>query len=120
MTYLFVYGTLRRGERADVTGTCDVTYVGVARARGKMFRVEDHPGMVASDDASDQVVGEVYRLENAPRAWPVLDEYEGDEFERTITSVRMDDGQVLQAWAYFYHGDTSQKDRILSGDYPRQ
>ncbi len=120
MTYLFVYGTLRRGERADVSKKCAATYVGVARARGKMFRVEDHPGMVESDDESDKVIGEVYRLEDALRAWPVLDEYEGDEFERSVTSVRMADGQILQAWAYFYRGDTSQKDRISSGDYPRQ
>lgn len=76
--------------------------------------------MIGSAEESDEVFGEVYRIDDPSRAWPILDDYEGDEFERSVTPVRMDDGQILQAWAYFYRGDTSEKDRISSGDYPRQ
>ncbi len=117
MTRLFVYGTLRRGGRAEITRLCAAIYKGSAHARGILFRVGDYPGMVDSANESHHVAGELFELPQPAIAWPVLDAYEGAEFERRVVDVRPADGGILQAWAYFYRFDTSQNVRIISGDY---
>ena len=71
---LFVYGTLRRGDRNDITRlTPAPRLLGFGTVKGRLFDFGNYPGIVLGD-ASPSVLGEVYR---APAALiPVLDEIE--------------------------------------------
>jgi gamma-glutamylcyclotransferase (GGCT)/AIG2-like uncharacterized protein YtfP len=54
-----------------------------------------------------------------------LDEFEGYRatdpetslYTRTLTPVRLDDGAIVDAWAYFYNAPLGRAERIASGDY---
>jgi gamma-glutamylcyclotransferase (GGCT)/AIG2-like uncharacterized protein YtfP len=117
--HLFVYGTLRAGGRTRWSlhwGTVS-SFVGTGRSRGFLFELDGYPGMTVPAGMDAWVKGEVYRLHDAPSLWPVLDAYEGHEFERQILSVLLDNGRALNAWAYVYCLDTEGKPRINSGDF---
>jgi gamma-glutamylcyclotransferase (GGCT)/AIG2-like uncharacterized protein YtfP len=76
--------------------------------------------------ASDaRVFGEVYRMTHPAIVLQALDEFEGcraDEpqsslYTRELTPVTLEDGSVVDAWAYFYNAPLGRAERILSGDY---
>jgi gamma-glutamylcyclotransferase (GGCT)/AIG2-like uncharacterized protein YtfP len=47
-----------------------------------------------------------------------LDEYEGSEpFRRVSGPVLLDSGEWIEAQVYVYTGDTSGKERIVSGNW---
>jgi gamma-glutamylcyclotransferase (GGCT)/AIG2-like uncharacterized protein YtfP len=72
--HLFVYGTLRRGDRNDITRLEPApTLLGFGTVRGRLFDFGNYPGIVLSE-AGEQVLGEVYAA--APALIPVLDEIE--------------------------------------------
>ena len=81
--------------------------------------------MIASSGGSEQVVGDVFRLDDPERDLPLLDEYEGcglrdshpHEFERRAMPIQMNDGGALDAWVYLYCLETAGRIPILSGDY---
>ena len=50
----------------------------------------------------------MYRLHTPETTLAVLDEYEGEEFERVV---------VKGAWLYQYKGDPPEEARIASGDF---
>jgi gamma-glutamylcyclotransferase (GGCT)/AIG2-like uncharacterized protein YtfP len=124
-SYLFVYGSLRRGARTEFSELLNRAgeHVGMGTVPGQLFQVASYPGMVSSRQGG-VVLGEVFEIKDAA-VWPVLDEYEGcgpddplpHEFERSIVPVKMQDGRTLDAWVYLYCLDTSGKTRIESGDY---
>jgi gamma-glutamylcyclotransferase (GGCT)/AIG2-like uncharacterized protein YtfP len=124
--YLFVYGTLRCGAGVPEAQFFSAeTLVGMGTCRGRIFELDGYPGMIPSSVESDEVVGEVHCLNDPSRDWPLLDKYEGcgpadptpREFERRIVSIQMKDGRTLDAWAYLYCLDISNRIQILSGDY---
>jgi len=73
---------------------------------------------------SGRVRGELYRLLD-PAAWVGLDEFEAcdlarpevSEYTREIIPVRLEDGTDLEAWCYFYLGETAPLTKIESGDF---
>jgi gamma-glutamylcyclotransferase (GGCT)/AIG2-like uncharacterized protein YtfP len=116
---LFVYGTLRPGL-AEAAGHLvdDLERAGTATVRGLLFDLGEYPGMVAGDGI---VHGELLRVDDAARL-AALDEYEGcggpgPLFERHRTTVRLDTGEELTAWAYFYVRSVAGKERVPGGDY---
>lgn len=81
-------------------------------------------GIPDTDDAF--IIGELYRITNENEfSWALgqLDDYEGVSVEegevplyrREITSVFLN-GEVTEAWIYWYSGDVSGKPAIASGD----
>jgi gamma-glutamylcyclotransferase (GGCT)/AIG2-like uncharacterized protein YtfP len=127
--YLFVYGTLRR----DAAGTphpllaSGSLFVGEALCRGRLYRIDDYPGLVASSSPTDLVRGEVYEIDEPRDLLPRLDDYEGcgprfprpTEFVRRSRAVWLDDNTLLAAWVYLYNRGTAGLVRIESGDFPR-
>src|SRR5712671_8051407 len=105
---LFVYGTLMRGfdhpmaqllsRRAD--------FVGEARCRGRLYRVKHYPGLVLSDDSTDVVFGELYRLRAPDELLREFDMYEAcgegfkapTEYIRHMLPVTRDGHAAEQAW----------------------
>jgi gamma-glutamylcyclotransferase (GGCT)/AIG2-like uncharacterized protein YtfP len=106
---LFVYGTLRSGHENPYARLlhAEADLAGPATVPGSIYRVKHYPAYKA--DPVGEVHGEVYRLRNPEMTLRVLDEYEGDEFERVIVSGY---------WLYRYVPEPAQASRISSGDFP--
>jgi len=125
LSLLFVYGTLRRGEgRHDLLEELRAAWVGRGTVGGELFDLGPFPGAVKSDPLSPrQIIGEVYRLADPPRALQALDEYEclasGEPnlYRREITTVVLSGGERLEAWIYWLDQPPPVRRRIESGDY---
>ncbi|MEX2617124.1 MAG: gamma-glutamylcyclotransferase family protein [Alphaproteobacteria bacterium] len=125
--HLFVYGSLRRGAGHPIHRILarHATPLGPAVWQGRLYRIGWYPGAVASDNATDGVRGDVYRL-RAPRlTLPPLDRFENcgpgfpvpTEFVRERHAVRRPDGGFLSAWIYVYHRPVNGLRRIAGGDF---
>ena len=125
--YLFVYGTLRReggGEMYHLLARHS-DFVGEATYQGRLYLVSYYPGIIPSDDPSDIVYGEVYRLSNPSLVLARLDEYEEcapgfdmpTEYVRLCQEIRLSSGEMVCAWMYIYNLPTDAHERLLSGDF---
>lgn len=105
---LFVYGTLRNGFENPYARLLHVEadLVGPATVRGSIFRVKHYPAYKSEPDG--EVRGELYRLRNPEMTLRVLDEYEGEDFERVA---------VNGYWLYRYLREPAADARIASGDF---
>jgi gamma-glutamylcyclotransferase (GGCT)/AIG2-like uncharacterized protein YtfP len=124
---LFVYGSLRSGFRSPVYEYISrfFSFAGDAKVKGKIFDMGSYPaGVPATDDS--YIIGELYHIKNPNEfSWAIgqLDDYEGvnveaDEvqlYRREITPVVIN-GETVIAWIYWYNGDVSGKQEIVSGD----
>lgn len=101
---LFVYGTLAPGKPnehilADLPGTWQP-----ATVVGKLFpegwgAAMGYPGIVL-DDGGDEVAGLLFSSENLPAHWARIDAFEGEGYERVLTSAKLDDGRTVDAYIY--------------------
>src|SRR4051794_40498902 len=109
---LFVYGTLRSqyDNRYARLLRSRAELVGPATVSGSIFRVRHYP--VWKPDPEGEVHGELYRLINPDTTLKVLDEYEGEDFERVMITTR----GALDAWIYRYRKEPPVYSRIASGD----
>jgi gamma-glutamylcyclotransferase (GGCT)/AIG2-like uncharacterized protein YtfP len=103
-THLFVYGTLAPGRAnahvlADVPGTwTPATVRGHFHAQG-WGATEGFPALVP-DSAAGAVDGFVLASAALPDAWPRLDAFEGEAYERVIVDAQLADGSVVAAFVY--------------------
>ncbi|WP_028008245.1 gamma-glutamylcyclotransferase family protein [Solimonas flava] len=126
-TYLFVYGTLRRGAVVPARAALDrhAEFIAHATLNGKLFEVDGYPGAVACAAGNDRVVGEAYRIRDQDALFRALDEYEEcsarfpepHEYVRAMHPVMLEDGIVVRAWVYLYTRPAEALCRIESGDY---
>lgn len=122
---LFVYGTLRRGSGhpQGVWLAEQAQWLGRARVGGRLYRISYYPGLVPDVGAS--VWGDAYRLPEAGLAalWERLDAFEeirgqaDDEYYRGRGVVRLESGEVVEAWIYWFQGDTAGLDPVPGGDW---
>ena len=123
--YLFVYGTLRKSTVRNDLLQSDCEYVGMATLQGCLYQLTDYPGVIKSDDPKQQVVGEIYRVNNRQSVFAALDDYEEcsasftepHEYVRQQCSVTLDNGTRLTAWVYLYNRPIAGWKLIASGDY---
>ena len=101
---LFVYGTLGPGrpnehilnsiggswQKASVTGY--LQHEGWGAAMG-------YPG-ITLDKEGDKVEGYLFSSDNIAEYWSELDEFEGDAYERVITSVYINHSTIVDAYIY--------------------
>ena len=124
---LFVYGSLRSGFRSPVYEYISrfFTFIGEARVKGKLFDMGSYPAGIPAND-NDFIIGELYQVKNEHEfSWAIgqLDDYEGvtvesDEvqlYRREITEADTN-GQLTNAWIYWYNGDVTGRTAITSGD----
>ncbi len=125
---VFVYGTLRRGARADIHARYlgeRAEFVGKGTVAGRLWRVSWYPALTAASVATDRVVGEVYRLREPVRMLAELDRFEvcdlsrpeESEYTRRIAEVGFVDGRGVSAWCYYYLGSIDGMKRIAAGDF---
>jgi gamma-glutamylcyclotransferase (GGCT)/AIG2-like uncharacterized protein YtfP len=119
---LFVYGTLRRGERADLSKhekDFDVTYLGGDIINGKLYNLGSYPGVkelggTEFDVSLPRVHGDVFRLESESII-TILDHYEGYPYLYSRATTETMDGR--EVWVYTYNGEVDELRKIQSGDW---
>ena len=106
---LFVYGTLRRGlpNKYSRLLARQSSFLGRACLRGRLHRVGRYTGAIRSSKPNEWIRGEVFRLADPVELLPILDDYEGPDYERTLAPVRLDSGRWLRAWVYLYRKSLS-------------
>jgi gamma-glutamylcyclotransferase (GGCT)/AIG2-like uncharacterized protein YtfP len=124
---LFVYGTLMRGFDHPMAKLLSKSadFIGEARCQGRLYRIKHYPGLVESDDPSEVVFGEVYRLHARDALLREFDMYEAcgegfaepTEYVRKMLKVTLDDGSSSDAWTYVYNWPVTKLPRIASGRF---
>jgi gamma-glutamylcyclotransferase (GGCT)/AIG2-like uncharacterized protein YtfP len=125
--HLFVYGTLMRGYAHPMARllSSNADFLGPASCRGQLYRVKHYPGLVLSDDATDVVFGELYRLRAVEDLLGEFDMYEAcgegfpepTQYVRRTLAVTLADGGVSDAWTYIYNWPVADLSRIESGRF---
>jgi gamma-glutamylcyclotransferase (GGCT)/AIG2-like uncharacterized protein YtfP len=123
---LFVYGTLMRGFDHPMAQLLSrsADFLGAARCQGRLYLVKHYPGLVLSDDPTDIVFGELFRLRQPAELLREFDMYEAcgegfaepTEYLRRMLPVTRDDGNS-EAWTYVYNWPVAQLPRIASGRF---
>jgi gamma-glutamylcyclotransferase (GGCT)/AIG2-like uncharacterized protein YtfP len=116
---LFVYGSLRRGRGADLSGKPGATFVSEDRINGRLYDVAWFPGVLADpreafDHKDPAVIGEVFEV-GTEGLIASLDAYEGYPhlFDRCVTKT--EGGRDV--WVYTYNRPVAETQFIPSGDY---
>jgi gamma-glutamylcyclotransferase (GGCT)/AIG2-like uncharacterized protein YtfP len=101
---LFVYGTLRSGQTARSVVANSVTRCEPATVAGSLYIFP--MGYPAYAQGEGVVLGEVLWLNDLAATFAMLDAYEGTDFARVITKVRLvpDNAGVapMEIWTWIY------------------
>ena len=101
---LFVYGTLARGQPNEhILGVIDGTWE-EATVTGMLYpkgwgATMGYPAMVLSE-AGDEIKGLVFSSNELSEYWAMLDEFEGESYQRVQTSVKLKDDSKVDAYLY--------------------
>jgi gamma-glutamylcyclotransferase (GGCT)/AIG2-like uncharacterized protein YtfP len=121
--YLFVYGTLMRGQRShgELARNGDARFAGPAKIRGELYALRNvnYPGAVPATKPDSFVHGQLYVLRHADRTLEALDQFEGCReglFRRAVADV-WTHGRKIKAWTYFYARPLTQADLVPNGRY---
>lgn len=101
---LFVYGTLVPGRPnehvlADFPGEWKSgTVMGTLLQEGWGAAV-GYPGLIL-DQQGSEIEGFLFSSERLAEQWTYLDEFEGEDYERVLTAVKLEDGTTVDAYIY--------------------
>jgi len=108
MDRLFVYGSLQPGGPnehvlASIGGEWKPAVI-----KGKLMEAGwgagmGYPALVLDEGASD-VRGYVFASPQLSASWAYLDDFEGKEYERTVASVTLLNGEQVRAHVYVLRG----------------
>ena len=100
---LFVYGTLRRRSNNKYSRmlSANARFLGNARMPGRLEPFGKYLAAAPPDKPGEWIQGEVFRLADGSGILRALDQYEGPQWKRSISRVRLDRGRWLDAWVYF-------------------
>lgn len=121
--YLFVYGTLRRGENSDLSrNSSQIDYLGQDRINGFLYNLGWYPGVREAakslkdgfDPDKPTVIGDVFRIRDAGIGVH-LDAYEGYPNLYGRSEVMTEKG--TKAWVYTYNDETAPDRLIETGDW---
>lgn len=126
---ILVYGTLRKGERADLSSgfySYGVDYLDKDKINGRLYHLGAFPGVKLDEPRTEfqkkepVITGEVFRIRDQSIV-AILDAYEG------YRSADPDSGlynrhQVMTAegrkvWVYTYNHPVIEEQRIPGGDW---
>lgn len=125
-THLFVYSSLLKGFHKTSYRyiTQFFSFVSNAKVKGTASDVGDELFATPCEDNSF-IEGELYSLNDEHDFSYVigqLDDYEGliveegekPAYRRELTKVYNDDGELTEAWIYWFNGDVSEKSIVSS------
>ena len=110
---LFVYGTLAPGRPnehvlADVPGEWEpATVIGTLLPEG-WGAAAGYPGIVLGEQGGE-VEGLLFSSEGLAAHWARLDEFEGEGYERVLTTATLKDGRTVKAYIYRLRGNGPQR-----------
>jgi gamma-glutamylcyclotransferase (GGCT)/AIG2-like uncharacterized protein YtfP len=126
-SYLFVYGSLRKGFHNEAYNYISeyFTWVGNAKVRGTLHDLGAYPAAIPSS-YDTYIIGELYKLENLDQhdwAFAQLDDYEGvhvetgevPEYKRELATVYIENNEIT-SWIYWFNGNIANLPIIESGD----
>jgi gamma-glutamylcyclotransferase (GGCT)/AIG2-like uncharacterized protein YtfP len=123
----FVYGTLMRGFDHPMARllSSHADFLGDAYCRGRLYLVKHYPGLTLSDDPSEIVHGELFRLREPIALLREFDMYEAcgegfaepTEYVRQMLNVSLANGGAREAWTYLYNWPVAELPRIMSGRF---
>lgn len=104
MEYLFVYGTLGPGRPNEhvmqkIGGTWEAGSIKGRLMEAGWGAEMGFPGLVL-DESGDDIEGHVFISENLSLHWQALDDFEGAEYRRTLTTVTLSEGGTVEANVY--------------------
>ena len=124
---LFVYGTLMRGYSHPMARllSSNADFLGPASCRGRLYKVKHYPGLVLSEDESECVFGELYRLRAVDDLLRAFDMYEAcgegfsepTQYVRQMLPVTLAEGTARDAWTYIYNWPLSGLTWIETGRF---
>ncbi len=124
---LFVYGTLMRGFDHPMAQLLSrsADFLGQASCRGRLYLIRHYPGLVLSDDPTEIVHGELFRLRARDELLGEFDMYEAcgegfpepTEYLRRMLAVTLEDGAAGEAWTYVYNWPVTGLPHIASGKF---
>jgi gamma-glutamylcyclotransferase (GGCT)/AIG2-like uncharacterized protein YtfP len=118
--HLFVYGTLLSASKHPMAQDLHqkTLLLGLGFFPGRLYDLGMYPGAVYDPAAQTAVYGEVYLFKKSvwEQEQKTLDDYEGDEYIRTVVPVQTTDG-LVDCWTYLFKPPTDSLPRIASGRY---
>lgn len=119
--FLFVYGTLRPGEHADLTTghrADRLRHHGEDQINGAIYDLGWYPGAKAVpcqfDSGAPFITGDVFEILDASIT-PGLDAYEG--YPNLYNRIETETAKGRHVWVYTYNADIPEERRIASGDW---
>jgi gamma-glutamylcyclotransferase (GGCT)/AIG2-like uncharacterized protein YtfP len=99
--------------------------VGPAKVAGRLYDLGRYPGLVETAAPGEWVHGELHEMTDPGALLPVLDRYEGCNFEnpaaglfeRRLTPCILETGGSQLSWVYYYLGSVTEENRIASENY---
>lgn len=116
--HLFVYGSLRRGESADLSARQGAEFIQSDTINGSLYAVSWYPGARVQPGCYDttlpHIVGDVFRIDDESLP-PLLDAYEGYPtlFQRVETVTA---GGII-VWVYTYNHPVDEDRLVPDGDW---
>lgn len=104
MQKLFIYGTLAPGRPnehilKDIEGTWQKASVkGILKQEGWGANM-GYPGIILNDEANE-VEGFIFSSNQLDKKFDILDEFEGNEYQRVRTKAKLENGEVIEAFVY--------------------
>ena len=101
---MFIYGSLQPGGPnehvlAAIGGEWEPAVIKGDLVERGWGAIMGFPGLVV-DESGNDVHGHVFSSSNLNANWDYLDEFEGEEYERIVTSVTLRSGERVQAHVY--------------------
>ncbi|MEM7206401.1 MAG: gamma-glutamylcyclotransferase family protein [Pseudomonadota bacterium] len=106
---LFVYGTLAPGcpnehIMNDIGGEwMPATVRGSLRQAGWGAEM-GFPG-IDLDDRGEEIAGYIFTSNNLADNWKTLDDFEGEQYSRVLTTASLDGGKIIETWIYQLRGE---------------
>ncbi len=101
---LFVYGTLAPGKPNEHILKCINGTWKKGTVRGQLFSsgwgaALGFPGIIL-DPESEEVEGLLFCSAELDKHWETLDNFEGDGYQRVLTSVILENNEIVDAYIY--------------------
>ena len=108
--HLLVYGTLAPGKSnhfmmKNIPGVWKTAYFKGIVLKKDWGKWNGYPGIILDSEA-DEIKGHVFSSKDLKKHWDRLDQFEGRDYSRVITSAKLEDGSEIDAFIYELKRDT--------------
>jgi gamma-glutamylcyclotransferase (GGCT)/AIG2-like uncharacterized protein YtfP len=126
--YLFAYGTLRKEFELPLNEKIArfIEWIGDGEIKGKLYDMGEYPAAIpVSENERSVIKGAVMKINQPEKVMKLVDDYEGCNPEneaqsvycRKKESIILKDGNIVDAWVYWYLLPVDDKRRIRHKDY---